>query len=56
MTSVCCAFAVAFFYPSENIILNNIYNNNINNKEMYGILTVGMFLSFLHVYIISEDS
>lgn len=48
MTPACCVFAVAFFYPGENIIFNNIYINDIiNNKKMfmYGILLVDIFCS-----------
>lgn len=30
---MCCAFAVAFFYLVKNVILNNIYDDNINNNK-----------------------
>lgn len=52
MASCVLCVAVAFFYPSENIIFNNIYNNDIIiNKEMfmYGtLLPVDIFCSDRH--------
>lgn len=56
MASCVLCVAVAFFYPSENIIFNNIYNNDIIiNKEMFMYGTLLPVDIFFFVLIVVDD-